>query len=81
MLILCVLKKTFKSPTRQTLDPETYDYYYYSADQPTRNNSPDSPYNKKLSCLRLTYLNPLSINPIKWSNALKQFVGFCGVGA
>ena len=34
-------------------DPETYDYYYHFADRPTQNNSPDCPYNKKLSCLRL----------------------------
>ena len=26
-------------------------------------------------------LNLLSANPIKWSNTLKQFVAFCGVGA
>ena len=23
------------------------------------------------------YINPLSANPTKWSNTLKQFVGFC----
>ena len=23
----------------------------------------------------LTYVNPLSVNPTKWSNTLKQFVG------
>ena len=37
-------------------DPETYDYYrYYFAERPTRKNSPDRPYYKKVSCLRLTY--------------------------
>ena len=36
-------------------DPETYDYYYYFAHRPTRNNFPDCPYNKKLSCLRLIH--------------------------
>ena len=36
------------------VDPETSDYYYL-ANWPTWNNSPDCPYNKKLSCLRLIY--------------------------
>ena len=36
------------------VDPDTSNYcYYYFADRPTRNNSPDCPCNKKLSCLRL----------------------------
>ena len=28
--------------------------------------------------LENTFLNPLSANPTKWSNTLKQFVGFSG---
>ena len=36
------------------VDPDTSNYcYYYFADRPPRNNSPDCPFNKKLSCLRL----------------------------
>ena len=34
-------------------DPETLDYYYF-ADRTTRNNSPDFPYNKNLSYLRIS---------------------------
>ena len=36
-------------------NPETEDYYIYFADQPTRNNCPDCPCNKKLSCLPSPY--------------------------
>ena len=50
------------------VDPETLDYYYCFAYRPTRNNSPDYQYNKKLSCLCLMRL----IFP--WIN----FSGFCG---
>ena len=38
-------------------DPETSDYYYYYfAERPTRFNSPNCPYNKKLNCLRLSLI-------------------------
>ena len=36
-------------------DHETYDYYHF-ANWATRNNFPDCPYNKKLSCPRLSGL-------------------------
>ena len=37
------------------VDPETYHYYhYYFADQPTRDNTLDCLYHKKLSFLHLT---------------------------
>ena len=35
--------------------PVTYNCYYYFANQLTQNSSPDCPYNKKLSCLHLTW--------------------------
>ena len=30
----------------------------------------------KAKCAKVAMINPLSANPIKWSNILKQFVGF-----
>ena len=33
------------------------------------------PSDKKVTCLSPTRINPLSANPTKWSNTLKQFVG------
>ena len=32
-----------------------------------------------LICLNLLHINPLSANPTKWSNALKQFCHFVGL--
>ena len=48
-------------------NPETY--YYYFADWQSRKNSPDCPYNKKLSCLRLMVnINNHSINKTDCDN-------------
>ena len=44
-------------------------YYYYFADRPTRNNSPDCPYNKKLSCLGLMHSSLGGFIPPLFSNS------------
>ena len=36
-------------------NPENSAFYYYFANRPSWNNSPDCPYNKKLSCLCLIW--------------------------
>ena len=54
-------------------DPETQDYYYYFADQPTQNNSPGRLCNKELSCLKPKTVVILKIQATRFTSSQSDF--------